>query len=58
MNGCSDVQTRFSEYLDGRLTGFEMQQVSAHVDSCSDCALEWAGLRRTQTALSMLVPVR
>lgn len=57
MNGCSDVQTRFSDYLDGCLTGLEMQQVSAHLGSCSDCAMEWAGLRQTQSALSMLGPV-
>ncbi|MFZ0394583.1 MAG: zf-HC2 domain-containing protein [Terracidiphilus sp.] len=57
MNGCSEVQAKFSEYLDGRLTGLEMRKVAAHVDSCSDCGLEWAGLRRTQTALSMLGPV-
>ncbi len=57
MNGCSDVQTRFGEYLDGRLTGLEMQQVSAHLGSCSGCAREWAGLRQTQSALSMLGPV-
>lgn len=57
MNGCSDVQTRFSDYLDGRLTGVEMQHVSAHVGSCSKCAREWTGLRQTQSALSMLGPV-
>ncbi|HVC81173.1 MAG TPA: anti-sigma factor [Chloroflexota bacterium] len=57
MNGCSAVQTRFSEYLDGRLTGVEMHQVAAHIDSCSACALEWAGLRRVQASLSMLGPV-
>ena len=57
MNGCSDVQARFNEYLDGRLTGVEMQQVSAHVDSCSGCAAEWASLRRAQAALTMLGPV-
>jgi len=57
MNGCSAVQAKFSEYLDGRLTGTEMHQVSSHVDSCTQCALEWAGLRRAHTSLSMLGPV-
>jgi anti-sigma factor RsiW len=54
MNGCSDIQARFSEYLDGRLTGLEMQSVAAHIDSCSGCASEWNALRRAQTALSGL----
>jgi hypothetical protein len=57
MNGCSDVQAKFSEYLDGRLTGVEMHQVSSHIGSCSACAGEWSGLRRMQSALSMLGPV-
>ena len=26
MNGCSSMQAKFSEYLDGRLTGHEMQR--------------------------------
>ncbi len=57
MNGCSDIQTRFSEYLDGRLTGLEMQSVAAHIDNCSSCASEWNSLRMAQTALAGLGPV-
>lgn len=57
MNGCSDIQTKFSEYLDGRLTGLEMQSVAAHIDSCRGCASEWSSLRLAQTALAGLGPV-
>lgn len=57
MNGCSSMQARFNEYLDGRLNGIEMLQVSVHVDSCKNCAKEWASLRRAQAALSALGPV-
>jgi anti-sigma factor RsiW len=57
MNGCSDFQAKFSEYLDGRLTGLEMQSVSAHIDSCSSCASEWNSLRLSQSALAALGPV-
>ena len=32
MNGCSAMQARFSEYLDGRLTGREMQRIAAHLE--------------------------
>jgi len=57
MNGCSQYQVRFSEYLDGRLTGVEMQDVAAHIDSCGKCAAEWAFLRQSQAALAGLGPV-
>ena len=34
MNGCNAMQAKFSEYLDGRLTGQEMQRIAAHLDRC------------------------
>lgn len=54
MNGCSSMRVRFSEYLDGRLTGVEMQRISAHVEDCSRCAAEFRSLRQTQAALASL----
>ena len=33
MNGCSAMQARFSEYLDGRLNGREMQRIGAHLET-------------------------
>lgn len=57
MNGCSKVQAGFTEYLDGRLSGREMQEISAHLDGCEECSQEWKSLRRTQRALSELGPV-
>ncbi|HWE83940.1 MAG TPA: zf-HC2 domain-containing protein [Terracidiphilus sp.] len=57
MNGCSDVQARFSEYLDGHLTGSQMHLVASHVNSCAGCASEWSSLRRAQAALAALGPV-
>ena len=57
MNGCSAMQARFSEYLDGRLNGREMQQIAAHLEGCRACAREWESLRRTQHALGALGPV-
>ena len=32
MNGCNAMQAKFTEYLDGRLSGREMQAVSAHLE--------------------------
>jgi len=57
MNGCGSMQTRFTEYLDGRLTGREMQRVAAHMERCPECANEWKLLRQTQSSLAMLGPV-
>lgn len=57
MNGCSSMRTKFSEYLDGRLTGVEMQRIAAHLEECAGCAAEWTSLRQTQSALAALGPV-
>jgi anti-sigma factor RsiW len=57
MNGCSEAQGRFTEYLDGRLNGREMQHIAAHLDECRDCAHEWTSLRYAQSSLAVLGPV-
>jgi anti-sigma factor RsiW len=57
MSGCSVVQEKFTEYLDGRLNGREMQLVAAHLDECGDCSGEWVSLRQTQASLAVLSPV-
>jgi len=57
MNGCNEVQAGFTEYLDGRLNGRDMQQMAAHLDGCRECAQEWESLRQTQISLAELGPV-
>jgi anti-sigma factor RsiW len=57
MSGCGAVRERFSEYLDGRLNGREMQLIAAHLRDCRNCAQEWTLLRETQGALAALGPV-
>ncbi len=57
MNDCEAMQARFSEYLDGRLNGREMQQISGHVNECRDCHREWDSLRQVQQSLGALGPV-
>src|SRR5271165_3368157 len=57
MSGCGAVQERFTEYLDGRLNGREMQLIAAHLGDCRSCAQEWTLLRETQGALAVLGPV-
>ena len=57
MNECMAVQTKFTEYLDGRLSGREMQSIAAHLDDCQECAGEWKSIQRTQSSLAALGPV-
>jgi len=57
MNGCSAMKIKFSEYLDGRLTGREMQRIAAHLEGCADCAAEFTSQRTIQASLAMLGPV-
>jgi hypothetical protein len=54
MNRCDAIQAGFTEYLDGRLNGHEMQQIAAHLEDCRSCAREWKGLRLAQASLSAL----
>lgn len=57
MSNCSATRAKFSEYLDGRITGREMQRIATHLDSCRECAGEWRALRQNQSVLAALKPV-
>lgn len=57
MNGCNGVQAGFTEYLDGRLSGREMQEIDAHLVDCAECASEWKSQRALQIWLAELGPV-
>jgi len=57
MNGCNEVQAGLMDYLDGRLSGREMQEIDAHFLECSDCAREGKSLRELQASLAALGPV-
>jgi anti-sigma factor RsiW len=57
MNGCKATQAMFNEYLDGRLSGREMQAIAAHLEGCRVCAGEWRLQERTQASLAALGPV-
>jgi hypothetical protein len=58
MNGCNAVQAKFTEYLDDRLNGREMQRIGAHLEQCRECAREWAALKQMQALLSDLGPIQ
>jgi hypothetical protein len=58
MKDCETVQAGFTEYLDGRLNGREMQRIAAHLEGCRECGREWEWLRQTQSSLSELGPIQ
>jgi anti-sigma factor RsiW len=58
MKSCSSIRDRFSEYLDGALTGVAMQQVAAHLERCTGCAEDFAGWRQMQETLAEVGPAK
>ena len=51
---CAAVRDEFSEYLDGTMSGLEMQAMAAHLDSCFGCSDEFRELREMQQSLAEL----
>ncbi len=48
---CADVKGLLSPYLDGVVTGTEMQGLQAHLEGCAGCMREYRMLRQTQQLL-------
>jgi hypothetical protein len=55
---CQKCQSSFSAYLDGAVSGKQMQQIAQHLDICVGCAREFASLRATQQTLASLGPAK
>jgi anti-sigma factor RsiW len=67
---CAEIQACFSSYLDGAISGYEMLEISRHIEGCKDaasgghvagceaCARELAAWRLTQEAVSALGPAK
>ena len=55
---CAATQASFSDYLDGAVTGVEMQRIARHLEVCSTCAREFSLARSLQQTLATLAPVR
>jgi anti-sigma factor RsiW len=61
---CNQVQERLSEYLDGAVSGQEMQEMGRHINGgadsagCDTCAGELAAWRMTQNALVAVGPAK
>lgn len=52
------VHDRLGEYLDGDLSGQELQEVEAHLNGCARCARELAYLRQVRSLLAARPPAR
>ena len=61
---CEQIQARLSDYMDGAVTGREMQTMAEHLDGsetiagCVACAGELAAWRMTQSSLARLGPAK
>lgn len=55
---CKQARSTFSVYLDGALTGGEMQRVARHLETCSGCEAEYRMLARTQELVRSLGPAK
>jgi Putative zinc-finger len=51
---CANVKGLLSPYLDGAVTGTQMQGLEAHLDGCPECMQEYRSLRQTQQLLTSM----
>lgn len=56
-SACVNMQERISEFLDGTMSGAEMQRSNAHLARCAACATELEEARALQQVLGNLGPV-
>jgi hypothetical protein len=55
---CQKCQASFSAYLDGAVSGQQMQQIVRHLEGCATCSREFSTLRAMQQSLALLGPAR
>jgi anti-sigma factor RsiW len=55
---CHKIRSSFSDYLDGAVSGQQMQAIAWHLEGCSDCEAEFADLRSMQRSLARLGPAK
>ncbi|ODU53923.1 MAG: anti-sigma factor [Granulicella sp. SCN 62-9] len=58
IENCARIQASFSGYLDGAVTGRQMQEIAHHLESCEDCNREFEALRSMQQSLALLGPAK
>lgn len=55
---CTRMRSSFSAYLDGAVSGHQMQAIARHLDTCDECSREFTSLRTMQQSLAMLGPAK
>jgi hypothetical protein len=55
---CLTCQSSFSAYLDGGVSGQQMQKIAEHLKNCADCTGEFASWRSMQEALFSVGPAK
>lgn len=55
---CRKVQSSFSAYLDGAVSGRQMQRIASHLEGCSGCNREFSALRAIQRSLASFGPAK
>ena len=55
---CIRAREAFSGYLDGAISGLEMQSVAGHLEQCSACAADFSAWRAMQQLLSEAAPAK
>lgn len=58
IENCARIQASFSGYLDGAVTGRQMQEIAQHLESCEHCNREFEALRSMQQSLALLGPAK
>jgi hypothetical protein len=57
-SSCGKSRSLFSAYLDGAVSGKQMQLIAQHLESCENCSEEFDSLRQMQRSLAMLGPAK
>lgn len=55
---CLKNQSYFSAYLDGAVSGQQMQAIARHLEGCERCSQEFDALRAMQESLGSLGPLK
>ena len=55
---CQEIQSMFSAYLDGAVSGRRMHTIAAHLEACAFCNNEFLALRSMQRSLADLGPLK
>jgi putative zinc finger protein len=55
---CQQCRSFFSAYLDGAVSGRQMQKIAKHLEACPACAQEFSALRDMQRSLASLGPAK